>query len=98
MSVSDGVHLNRKGTSFLVGNLKNQLRGFKPREQRDGSKGFKRDLHGFSRNDDSTSNTLLKQLLEGLVKIIRTNSVLILSFDIKLALFYIHSGFHFSSS
>ena len=66
----DGVHLNRNGTSFLVGNLKNQKRGFKPREQRDGSKGFKRDLHGFSRNDDSTNNTLLKQLLEGLVKML----------------------------
>ena len=40
----DGVHLNRKGTSFLVGKLKNQSRGFKPGEKRDGSKGFKRDL------------------------------------------------------
>ena len=65
----DGVHLNRKGTSFLVGNVKNQLMGFKPREQRDSSKRFKRDLHGFSRNDDS-ANTLLKQLLEGLVKML----------------------------
>ena len=66
----DGVYLNRKGTSFMIGNLKNQSRALKPREQRDGSKRFKRDLHGFSKNDDSTSNTLLKHLLEGLVKIL----------------------------
>ena len=42
----DGLHLNRKGTSFLVGNLKNQLRGFKPREQRE-SKGSKETCMDF---------------------------------------------------